>query len=73
MELQTSKVTAAPIRLRQDRRDLVFNVARTHEMVYLERLLARTRRNGPDGEVIRNGFEAAILAALVEVLREVER
>lgn len=43
-------------------------VAEKHELEYLKRLLAKTRREGPDGDVVRNWGEAAALACLIEVL-----
>jgi hypothetical protein len=48
-------------------------VAETHELAFLRRLLAKTRRDGPDGEVIRNQGEVAALTCLIDVLAEAGR
>ena len=52
--------------------DLVMMAVERHALRFLERLLEQARREGPDGEVLRNQFDINLLETVIVILREFE-
>lgn len=52
--------------------DHIIGACERHGVVYLERLLARARRVGPDGEVLRDDRDITRLEIVVTLLREIK-
>lgn len=51
-------------------REAILAAADKHELIFLERLQALIEDHGPDGIIVRNDFDASLLAVLIDVLRE---
>ncbi len=62
-------ITIITPRADAERREYITRIAERHEIAFLARLLAKARRDGPDGEVIRNRGEVAELECLIGILR----
>ena len=52
--------------------DVAMTAVERHALRFLERLLEQARRDGPDGEVLRNQFDMNLLETVIVILREFE-
>lgn len=58
--------------MRAQAREAILTAADKHELIFLERLQKLVEAHGPDGIIVRNDFDACLLAVLIDVLREAQ-